>query len=232
MKLGGILALAGALLLTGCASTPAPASEKVQAAYESGRPLAPTVTKPAAVFFGDSYTQGTGASSAATSWVPLVSAAKGWGFENLGRGGTGYLATSNEKGCGLPFCPNYDQMVNESSGKADFVVIAGGQNDLTAAAKDVDPLLAAVDKTYSDARAKYPKATIIAVGPSTPGTVDATVRALDAAVRNAAAKVGAKYVSLIDPDVIDRTTMMAPDGGHVNDAGHAAIAERVKSVLR
>lgn len=67
----------------------------------------------------------------------------------------------------------------------------------------MDPLLAAVDKTYTDARAKYPKATIIAVGPSTPGAVDATVRALDEAVHNAAAKVGAKYVSLINPDVLD-----------------------------
>lgn len=231
-----IAAAALAFALTSCAAAPPGVSDKVQAAYEKNRSLAPSLSsgaqKPVAVFFGDSYTQGTGASSVATSWVSLVSDAMGWSTNNLGRGGTGYRATSDENGCGLAFCPNYDQMIKDYSGPADFVVIAGGQNDLIDAAKNIAPALAAVATTLVDARAKYPKATIIAVGPSTPGNVDTTVRAVDKAVRDAAATVGARYVSLIDPEVIDHATMMAPDGGHVNDSGHSAIAQRVLPALR
>jgi lysophospholipase L1-like esterase len=121
------LLAAAVAVTTGCAAGPPPVSDKVQAAYESGRSLAPAVTKPAAVFFGDSYTHGTGASTATTSWVPLVSAAMGWGTENLGRGGTGYVATSNEKGCGLAFCPNYDQMINEHQGKPTSLLSPAGR---------------------------------------------------------------------------------------------------------
>ena len=39
-----------------------------------------------AVFIGDSYTRGTGASSPALRWTSLVAAARGWQEQNLGLG--------------------------------------------------------------------------------------------------------------------------------------------------
>jgi lysophospholipase L1-like esterase len=50
-------------------------------------------------------------------------------------------------------------------------------------------------------------------------------------VQDAANSVKAKYVSLINPNVID-LAMILPDKVHVNDAGHKAIAERVLAALR
>jgi lysophospholipase L1-like esterase len=226
---GAVAVLAVALVVVALNVTRAPASTYVQ---PSQADVVEPVKPPLAMFFGDSYTHGTGSSSDALRWTSLVATAMGWRENNLGRGRTGYAATSDVTGCGLAFCPNVVQMIGESTGSADVIVIAGGQNDLLNAAKEPEAQLASVAKAYSDARAKYPAATIVAVGPSTPGKVDATVRALDQAVQDAAATVGAKYISLIEPEVIDHATMMAPDGGHVNDSGHAAIAERVLSALR
>lgn len=43
--------------------------------------------------------------------------------------------------------------------------------------------------------------------------------------------VGGKFVSLTAPDIIDERILL-PDGVHVDDSGHAAIAEAVEQVLR
>jgi len=218
--------------MTGCAQPPPPVSEKVQAAYEAGQTLSVEKAKPLAVFIGDSYTQGTGASKDETRWVDLVAKAEGWGYDNLGRGGTGYLATSGKAGCGLEVCPNYAEMVETVAAiKPATVIVAGGQNDFSAFNENRPAVLAQIAKTYNGLRAKLPKARIIAVGPSTPWGVNEDVLAFDAAVQEAAASVKAEHVSLIEPNVVT-PQMVLPDGGHVNDAGHKAIAERVISALR
>jgi hypothetical protein len=87
-----------------------------------------------------------------------------------------------------------------------------------------------INKTYADLRAALPKARIIAVGPSVIGDVTPQIAQFDAAVQKAAASVGAQYISLIDPDILNES-MAAPDGFHVDDAGHTAIAKTVERKL-
>lgn len=232
MKLGGILALAAALVVTGCAEAPPPVSAQVQSYYDANKSLQPIVQKPVAVFIGDSYSQGKGSSSPATRWTTLVSQAMGWGEVNDARGGTGYVATSDVNGCGLTFCPNYPAMIDLAvSDKPKFVVVAGGQNDFTTFLNDPAKVKAAISLTFKTLRDKLPDATIIAVGPSTPWGVGGPVIGLDQAVQEAATSVKAKYVSLIDPNVIDPSMIIA-DKAHVNDAGHKAIADRVIAAIR
>jgi lysophospholipase L1-like esterase len=187
---------------------------------------------PVAVFLGDSYTQGVGASVPSRRWTTLVSKAAGWREENLGRGGTGYLATADVNGCGLQFCPNFEQMVrNAIDEDPDVVVVSGGQNDFSAWPGRSAGVRAAIDDVYRRLRRALPTAEIFAVGPSTTGTVEGPVVEMDAAVRAAARKEHAHYVSLTDPDVIT-PSMVLKDGGHVDDAGHAAIARRVLAAVR
>ena len=50
-------------------------------------------------------------------------------------------------------------------------------------------------------------------------------------MRDAVNAVGGEFVSLTDPDVIDED-MLDPDGVHVDDKGHAAIAEAVEQALK
>ncbi len=187
----------------------------------------PTAT-PHAVFIGDSYTHGTGASSPELRWSTLVAKDRGWNEINLANGGTGYLTTAGLNGCGKASCPAYLDVVPQAvADRPDIVVVAGGQNDFTAYAAQPEPVVAAIDRTYRTLRADLPDAEIIAVGPSTAGAVNPTVRAMDEAVRAAAAAVDARYISLIDPEPVIQPDMVVADRAHVNDAGHAAIAGRV-----
>jgi lysophospholipase L1-like esterase len=238
---GGLLRriLAAATLVavaTGCAPEPPPVSDKVQAEYEKNRALAPSMSaqpqKPVAVFLGDSYTQGTGASAESKRWTALVAAQMGWAENNKGRGGTRYLNTSDQTGCGLSFCPNIEAMAPEAiASSPKIVVVAGGQNDFTSFIKDPGSVTDKIDSTYRNLRQALPDAKIIAVGPSSPWGVGGPTAGIDKAVQAAALAVNAKYVSLISPDVIQKS-MILTDGAHVNDSGHAAIAERVMAALR
>lgn len=217
-----VLAVAAIAVAAFLLVPPAGPSASDKTAAPAPKPLV-TSAPPTAVFLGDSYSQGTGASSKATRWTTLVSSAMGWGEVNDGRGGTGYVATSDVNGCGLSFCPNYPAMIDLAvADKPKVVVVAGGQNDLTTFINDPVKVKAAISLTFKTLRDKLPDATIVAIGPSTPWGVGGPVIGLDQAVQDAASTVKAKYVSLINPDVIDPATIL-PDKAHVNDAGHKAI---------
>jgi lysophospholipase L1-like esterase len=242
--LGGIAAVVAAVVGSGAASTvalvptlppttPAPvasASPTASAAPTDSPTTAPT--DPAvAVFLGDSYTQGWGASNPTMKWTTLVAHDAGWREVNQGQGGTGYVTTSGVSGCGLDDCPTYqDRVADVAAAAPDVVVIAGGQNDRWALATDPALVQAAVDRTFSLLQEGLPNARIIAVGPSTAEPATAMITDLDGWVRAAADRVGAEYVSLIDPVVI-QSDMVTADGVHVNDAGHRAIADRVLATV-
>lgn len=174
---------------------------------------------PVAAFLGDSYTEGIGASGQENRWSTLVSLELGWEEMNHGISGTGYA--TNAQGPG--YANRLDDVIADNP---DVVVVSGGQNDFSTYQFDPQGTLQAISSVYEELRAELPDAEIIAVGPSTPSAVDQTVFALDAAVQEAAESVDATYVSLLDPDVFT-LDMIQPDGVHVDDAGHAAIAERV-----
>lgn len=183
-------------------------------------------SRPIAVFIGDSYTQGVGATSSDLRWSTLLAAEEGWTEVNLGRGGTGYVTTSGVSGCGLEYCPSYPEMLAELPAEVDIAVIAGGQNDFTAWTNDHAAVTAAIDATLTGLREALPEARIIVVGPSTPGEVVPTVTGMSAAVQRGAAGIAASFVSLIDPPVLS-AALLAADGAHPNDEGHKAIADRV-----
>lgn len=184
-----------------------------------------------AVFIGDSYTQGVGATTDEQRWSSLLAAQEGWVETNLGRGGTGYVATAGSAGCGLSYCPNYVQMIPAAlDSDPNIVVVAGGQNDLPLYGAQPEAVLAQIEATFLALRGAFPHATIVAVGLSVPGEAGEGTRALDAAVRKAAESVDAIFVTLLDPPALT-AEMVQPDGVHVDDAGHAAIAARVVQSL-
>ena len=239
----GIFAVGVALTGFGAASTsslvptlpptaaePAPAASPTDPA-EPGDAAEPTTPAPApapvAVFLGDSYTQGYGAVPVERRWSSLVAANAGWTEVNQGLGGTGYVTTADLHACGLDYCPTYVERVPGVIAAApDIVVVAGGQNDRWALAGSPDQVRAAVDATFAGIRQGLPNARMIAVGPSTAEAPTALIVELDGWVRAAAERVGAEYVSLIEPVLIEEA-MIAPDRVHVTDAGYRALADRV-----
>ncbi len=184
-----------------------------------------------AAFLGDSYTAGTGASPTSKRWTTLLSEEEGWQELNDGAGGTGYVVTASEDGCGKSFCDNYLGRVGEVVKQdPDVVVVAGGQNDFAKYQTDPDAVRENIGKVFDELHEKLPAAKIIAVGPSTTSDIAPQVTGLDDAVRESASKVGAQYISLLDPNVIEQSWVTA-DGGHVNNDGHAAIAKRIAEAL-
>ncbi|WEO78041.1 SGNH/GDSL hydrolase family protein [Cryobacterium sp. SO2] len=192
----------------------------------------PTPTSPpVALFLGDSYTLGRGASDPALRWTTLVASKAGWKEVNRGVGGSGYDTVSGLVGCSADYCPTYvTRAMDVITAHPDIVIISGGQNDRPMLAADPDAVHTAVNETYRLIRQGLPNARIIAVGPSTPEAATPAVIALDSWVRAAATGVDAEYVSLLDPVVIT-APMVAPDALHVNDAGHRAIAARVLAAV-
>lgn len=195
---------------------PATAATATAAAQEEKEP-------PVAVFLGDSYTEGIGASVPERRWSTLVAAELGWEEANRGVSGTGYHTSAGD----AEYQGRVGQVLDD---EPQIVVVSGGQNDFGTYAADPGGTLQAIAGLYEALREELPQAEIVAVGPSTPGTVDQTVLAIDAAVRDAAAASDATYVSLLEPDVLD-PNMVAADQIHVDDRGHRAIADRVIAAL-
>jgi lysophospholipase L1-like esterase len=215
------------------AAQPSGAPEPSPSAEPSGVPSPSAAPgEPVAVFLGDSYTEGWGASKPTTRWSSLVAAEADWVEVNQGQGGTGFVTPAGLGGCGLDYCPTYLERVPDViAAKPDIVVIAGGQNDLVTLSDDPAAVRAALDETYDRIRAGLPQARIIAVGPSLAQPNNELIENLDKWVQATAKRMGADYVSLIDPVVIE-PDMVEIDGVHVNDKGHRAIAERVLAGIR
>lgn len=191
--------------------------------------LAPHPDPPVAVFIGDSYSSGVGASEMSKRWTTRLSATEGWREVNVAHPGTGYLTTAGLQVCGREFCPNYQGAVAEAiKNKAQIVVVAGGQNDQL---QDPSAEQAAIAKVYRDLRAGLPDAQIIAVGPSTPDAEPGkNLLGIDAAVQTAAAQNEAVYVSLLAPPAIGPGMVLA-DSAAAGDAVHAAIEQRVAAAV-
>ncbi len=220
----GLLA-ASSVAIAAFALASSPQSAQPEQAWPTIRPA---TTRPLAVFVGDSYSAGVGASEQSKRWTSVVSAEEDWEEINLANGGTGYLRTAKEAGCGKAFCPNYQDVVAAVvRNNPDIVVVAGGQNDV---GMDLNDVRSAIESTFRTIRQELPNVKIIAVGPSAPVAGD-DITAIDSEVRKAAAAVKATYISLLDPPVLSKS-MFLTDGAHVGDEGHLAIAARVTENLK
>jgi len=197
----------------------------------SATPFAPPANGgPTAVFIGDSYVSGAGASDLGHRWTSIVSMYKLWTEENIGIGSTGYALAA--PGCGAERCGSFEEMAGYAvTLNPPVVVVAGGTNDFDEFVRDPTAIVNAIYNTMGTLRTGLPTARIIAVGPSSAGAVPPFVTAYEGVVRDAVNAIGGEFVSLTDPDVVDES-MLDPDGVHVDDKGHAAIAAAVEQALK
>lgn len=185
---------------------------------------------PVAVFIGDSYVSGAGASGPGNRWTSLVAADKIWTEENFGIGSTGYALAA--PGCGAELCGSFEEMAGYAvTLDPPIVVVGGGSNDFAEFVRDPTGVVNSIYNTMGTLRTGLPTARIIAVGPSSAGDVPPFVTAYEGVVRDAVNAVRGEFVSLTDPDVIDEN-MLEADGVHVDDNGHAAIARAVVQALK
>lgn len=186
-----------------------------------------------ALFLGDSYAAGAGATTTSRRWTSVLSAQRGWLEANLARGGTGYLKTATTTGCGLAYCPTFREMTADAvAARPDIVVVSGGRNDLTLVTTDPSGVHQAVLDTYAALRQGLPSSRIYAITPmwdaSTPPSVLQTLRGW---VAEAAAQNDVTLVDGAETWLLGHPEWITSDKVHPNDLGYAQLAQRVGGSL-
>lgn len=228
MALGAILAVA--FIMAAAAFTASTRAAAINGVSSTPAATVDRAEKPTALFIGDSYTAGVGATSFDNTFATLVSIDRGWIEVNAGYGGTGYLATAGESECGQPSCPDFEGAL-DSATETDpaIVVISGGRNDVT---YGLGAVRVGVEKTFARAREIFPFAQIYVTTPlwddrRTPTFI---TNAADVVCQSAQADRIA-CLRLGQPLRGDQD-LISDDGIHPNDRGHAAIAQAVIDALK
>jgi lysophospholipase L1-like esterase len=204
------------------APTPAPAP-----AAGVDRPPPPHFRLPPAcsrvVVFGDSYTEGTGASGPAAAYPQQLATLFGWRVDREGVGGTGFVAR------GAVDADYLDRLATLSPLPPAMIVVEGGLNDARAGTTE-EAEFAAARELLLALRSRYPGTELVVVGPPQTQVVDA-VQAVDRGLQRATADLGVPYISpLAEGWALEKYTVA--DGLHPDDAGHRYFAVRIGADLR
>lgn len=149
MKLGGTLALAAALALTGCAPAQPSVPESVASAYAQGTALpAPRQQLPNVVFLGDSFTSGSTMDDG-IQYLDHIASTNGWNGVNLGEGSSGYSKK------GTRDTSITDRLAEAIAMKPAMVVLAGGFND------PIDALPSAAAGAVARLKAELPGVPVV-----------------------------------------------------------------------
>lgn len=176
-------------------------------------------------FYGDSYTLGTGASDPANRWSTAISEERGWNEYNPSVNGLGFVNNRMRFGSGdLP-----DLVIKSNP---DIVFITMGLNDNFSYDYAADAIHQQIDDDFERLAAALPAAHFIAVEPF--WYTDARPESLGVIsgwVKDAAAGIGADYISGGSHWIEGHPEWMAADGLHPNDLGYAEMTRRMDESL-
>lgn len=180
---------------------------------------------PLVAFYGDSYTLGTGASDPAERWSTRICGSRGWREFNPSVNGLGFVNNRSASGPSLP-----DQIIAR---KPDIVFITMGLND----AYSFDRLRAGIEDAiasdFEKLHTALPDARFIVVEPFWyTSTRPEGLGTVIGWVKDAAAGIGADYISGASTWIQGRAGEMAADGLHPNDAGYDLMTARMDAALR
>lgn len=221
-----VVGVAGLLLTMasgGCGSAPAP----TVAPTPSASPVAPG---PGArvLIFGDSYTEGWGATPKTQGYAYRVGKALQWDVVVDGVGGSGYLATgTRNEGRYLT------RLHKAPAGPFDLVVLQGGSNDEALPASKLRPAVAA---TVAELYQRYPGARVVMMGPvAIHGGRPPLRDAVNGLLRDYASSREVPFLDPMGEQWFARgegPVMVNPANGHPNNVGYARIAERFVAEMR
>ncbi|GLZ51531.1 SGNH/GDSL hydrolase family protein [Actinomycetospora sp. NBRC 106378] len=195
---------------------PAPPTEVVGA----------TDSIPVAVI-GDSISAGTPyGGRGVTNWTALVETAEHWLVTNTAIGGTGYV----NAGSAAPF--QAAQLERAVAARPRLVVVEGSRNDIGLPPEHVRN---AADRLYRELTARLPGTRIVVVGPFWNAGTSTKAFAVRDALASAARDAGATFVDPMAENwftgAYDGGPLIAADGVHPTDAGHALYARRLQAAL-
>ena len=205
-----LLGLGLVLVLAGCTAVTPPAGDE---------------DAPRVAFYGDSYTLGTGASDPSLRWSSIICAERGWQEFNPSVNGLGFVNNRATDGEGdLPALV----IANDPS----IVFITMGLNDNFSYDRAANQIRLRITEDFTRLATALPDARFIVVEPfwytdRRPESVEVII----GWVRDAAAAIGADYISGASHWIEGHPEWMASDGLHPNDAGYAAMAGRMDAEL-
>lgn len=176
-------------------------------------------------FYGDSYTLGTGASSPESRWSTIICAERGWSEFNPSVNGPGFINHRELFGDGdLPSMVIADD--------PDIVFVTMGLNDNFSYDFAADAIRIQITTDLTRLSDALPDARFIVVEPfwytdERPASVDI----INGWVEDAAAAIGADYISGASHWIEGHPEWMADDGLHPNDEGYAEMATRMGDEL-
>jgi lysophospholipase L1-like esterase len=206
-----------------------------------------------AIFLGDSFTEGTGATASFTSYANVASQFLGWECWASGSGGTGYIATGS-----TGRVKYLDRVVHDVIGyNPDIVIVEGGTNDTASAKATVQVAATTLLQTI---QAGLPRAKIFVLSNfSVQGTSAAITNTRDG-IKAAALACKLPFIDSLAGITYDaKGIALTPfasgmwftgsgntgatqatgnasyytftDGGHPSPAGHRYLGERIASEI-
>ena len=185
-----------------------------------------------ALFVGDSYTLGTGASTPNNSWAQLVADGYGWDATFEAVGGTGFTwGGGADGGAGDTINERLQRVVDAGEIEPEVVVLQGGQNDWRASPIE---LRTAVMKAAAISKQAWPDADVILFGPAAPQPLGKSIERMDTAVEGGALSAGAYSINPGRSNWFtdENSSKYDFDKAHVNDAGHELIWQQFVAALR
>lgn len=172
---------------------------------------------PRVAFLGSSYAEGVGTDHVSKAFVVLASQELGWSPYQFTVGGSGYSGPP-----GRSYGDRLDEVIESNP---THVVVTGSRNDADATAGVVEQKAA---ELYKRVREELPEATLIVVGPMWHNLQpSADVLRVNDEVRSAAEKADAVFLDALDVPWLDGSPeLLAPDGLHPSEEGHARMADQ------
>ena len=187
----------------------------------------PSVEAIKAVFFGDSFAEGKGASAPDKRFTTVLSTSFGWTEDNRAHAGTGYLRSSQTNDCAGAPCQGFAaQVAGLAADPPAVVLISGGANDINLPAGEVET---AVQETLRTLKTAAPSAKVYVINPWWDGRpMPEGLAPRTAAISAAAAAAGATFIDIGQP-LRDNPALLTD--GEANDRGHARLAELLGAQL-
>ena len=192
-----------------------------QSAASKKATTAQVATIPLVAFIGDSYCDGTGASTKLTGWTSIASQELGWFEKNACIGGAGYITISGRKG--------YQEAIDGvlASLKPAIIVISGGKNDLGLMTEGGTEISDASCALFKGIKKSLPKAHVVVVSPFWDTTKAPTVLGHEiSAVRICANQYGARFLPNTHTWFVGNVKLFDLVVGAPNDKGQTFIAEK------